>query len=179
MPFSFSILTICTLEKLKYAETVIEQVHIKTFRGDLNWKCNTGSAKSRLCELFAAGQTLDRVNEIFRYVLLDPREKEFEAAMKTCVVKSCKKALASITTHIFETVWAVGASVAAAMAISTSSQVSSSFSLTSLKLYRTRSAPLHRVRPRRCGGHRARWCGRINGRPSAERSPACHPFAGR
>lgn len=34
--------------------------------------------------------------------------------------KRCESKLASITNHIFETVWAVGASVAAAMAISTS-----------------------------------------------------------
>ena len=116
------------MEKLKYAETAIEQVHIKTFRGDLPWQCsrdrvsadptpgirvsirfddegtnsaiwervvithpvgeditmlgNPSSAKSGLCQLIAAGQTLDRVNEIFCYVLLDPREREFEAAMK-------------------------------------------------------------------------------------------------
>ena len=37
-----------------------------------------------------------------------------------CVVKRIKVKLASTTTHFFETVWAMGASVAAAMVISTS-----------------------------------------------------------
>ena len=38
---------------------------------------------------------------------------------KICGVKRLLSILASITAHFFETVWAMGASVAAAMAIST------------------------------------------------------------
>jgi hypothetical protein len=38
---------------------------------------------------------------------------------KTCGAKRLMSILASITAHFFETVWAMGASVAAAMAIST------------------------------------------------------------
>jgi hypothetical protein len=116
------------LEQLEYAETVIEQVHIRTLRGDLVWECfenrisadpvssikvlirfedeevnsaiwehvlishpvgkaltmlgNPSSAKAHLNRFLATGQTLDRVNAIFRHVLLEPREKAFEAAMK-------------------------------------------------------------------------------------------------
>ena len=39
---------------------------------------------------------------------------------KTCVAKRCKLNLVSIITNFFETNWAMGTSVAAAMAISTS-----------------------------------------------------------
>lgn len=41
-----------------------------------------------------------------------------EAKSEVCVAKRCKSKLASIITHFFETLWAVGASVAAAMVIS-------------------------------------------------------------
>ncbi len=37
-----------------------------------------------------------------------------------CAVKHCRTALASITIHLWETIWAVGTSGAAAMVISTS-----------------------------------------------------------
>jgi len=116
------------LEKLKYAETVIEQVHIKTFRDELKWELgrdsisaeptsairifikfdddgpdsavweyilvghpvgkdstmlgNPVSARARLCSLLASGRTLDQLNDIFRHALLEPRKREFEAAMK-------------------------------------------------------------------------------------------------
>ena len=38
----------------------------------------------------------------------------------TCVVQRLKSYLVSIITHLFNIIWAMGASVAAAMAISTS-----------------------------------------------------------
>lgn len=43
---------------------------------------NPGLAKSLLAKLNASGSMLDQVNEIFRHVVLDPRRKEFEVAMK-------------------------------------------------------------------------------------------------
>jgi hypothetical protein len=43
---------------------------------------NPDSDKARLCDQIASAGTLDQVNEIFRYVLLGPRKKEFEAAMR-------------------------------------------------------------------------------------------------
>lgn len=116
------------MENLTYAETVIEQVHMKTFRGGLKWRCNRDSVsadpttainvsfkfdddgpdsaiweyvmithpvgkdmtmignpaspKARFCQIIASGRTLDQANEIFRHILLEPRKKEFEAAMK-------------------------------------------------------------------------------------------------
>lgn len=43
---------------------------------------NLASSKSRLYEPITSAQTLAQVNEVFRYVLLEPRKREFEAAMK-------------------------------------------------------------------------------------------------
>jgi len=43
---------------------------------------NPASSKAGLYELITSASMLDQVNEIFRYVLLDPRKQEFEAAMK-------------------------------------------------------------------------------------------------
>jgi hypothetical protein len=43
---------------------------------------NPGSATSRIVALTASGPMLDQVNEIFRHVVLNPRKKEFEVAMK-------------------------------------------------------------------------------------------------
>jgi hypothetical protein len=117
-----------TLDPLKYAEIVIEQVHMRTIQGKLQWENsqdwvranptpaigmsikyqddgpdaaiwefalikhpvgkdstmigNPASANSRIVKLNATGSMLDQMNEIFRHVVLDPREKEFEEAMK-------------------------------------------------------------------------------------------------
>jgi hypothetical protein len=43
---------------------------------------NPASDKSRLYDPITFTETLNQMNEIFRYVLLEPRKKEFEAAMK-------------------------------------------------------------------------------------------------
>jgi hypothetical protein len=109
------------LQRLKYAETVIEQVHLKTFQCSQDWvranptppigvsikyqddgpdaaiwECvlikhpvgkdstvigNPASPKSHY-GLAASGSMLDQLNEICRHVVLDPRQKEFEVAMK-------------------------------------------------------------------------------------------------
>jgi len=116
------------MEKLTFAETVIERAHYKTLRGELQWKINAssvtveltpaiyvmfnfdddgpdsatwesimikhpvgkgmtilgnpGGPKARLYDGTIPAETLNQLNEIFRYVLLDPRQKDFEAAMK-------------------------------------------------------------------------------------------------
>ena len=116
------------MEKLKYAETVIEQAHSRTCRGELEWIAgrtwiqakltpeiqvsikykddgpdsaiwdnvmishpvgrgltfvgNPASPDVRYFEFVAVGPTLDRVNEIFRQVFLEPRHQQFEAVMK-------------------------------------------------------------------------------------------------
>jgi hypothetical protein len=117
-----------TLETVKFAETVIGQVHAKTLQGGLTWEINrdrvaaeptpnirvtinfdddgpdsaiwqnvmithpvgvgvtllgnSASPKAKLFVQVKSGKMLDQINEIFRYVLLEPRKKEFEAAMK-------------------------------------------------------------------------------------------------
>ena len=43
---------------------------------------NPASEKAQFHRIKASGRTLDQANEIFRHVLLEPRKKEFEAAMK-------------------------------------------------------------------------------------------------
>ena len=43
---------------------------------------NPASAKARLNQLIESAETLAQVNAIFNHVLLEPRKKEFEAAMK-------------------------------------------------------------------------------------------------
>ena len=116
------------MEKLKYAELVIEEIYSKTINGTLQWKDDQGSvsaqptpairvsisyeddgpdaaiwervfighpigrdmtmvgnpasSRARLSTLMASGQMLDKLNDIFRRVLLDPRKSEFEAAIK-------------------------------------------------------------------------------------------------
>jgi hypothetical protein len=47
-------------------------------------------------------------------------KKQEKSESQACVAKRCKEGLVSIITHLWETIWAVGASVAAAMVISTS-----------------------------------------------------------
>lgn len=47
-------------------------------------------------------------------------KKHWKAKSDVCVVKRFRVKLASIVTHIFDTVWATGAGVAGAMAISSS-----------------------------------------------------------
>jgi hypothetical protein len=49
---------------------------------DMTMIGNPASANAHLCRLTAAGQMLDQLNEIFLRVLLDPRKKQFEAAIK-------------------------------------------------------------------------------------------------
>ncbi|MGY0782517.1 hypothetical protein ACW7BC_31995 [Azospirillum argentinense] len=51
-------------------------------------------------------------------------KKQKKSKSEACVAKRCMSKLASIITHFFETVWAMGVSVAAAMAISTSTHFS-------------------------------------------------------
>jgi hypothetical protein len=109
-------------------EMVIDQVHEKTFRGDLEWRSsgdsvraeptpaivvgfkfyddgpdsavweyvyvthpvgkdmtmlgNPASTKTRLIESKASGKTLVKLDDLFRHVLLEPRKKQFEDAMK-------------------------------------------------------------------------------------------------
>jgi hypothetical protein len=43
---------------------------------------NPASAKSTLYKHPPSALSLNRMNEIFQFILLDPREKEFEVAMK-------------------------------------------------------------------------------------------------
>ena len=115
------------MEKIKYAEIVIKEVHSRTTHGALKWENNqhsitaqpnqairvsinyvddvpdaatweyvmithpVGNAMTMIgnpsfsktrAELLADGEMLDQLNEIFRLVLLDPRKREFEVAMK-------------------------------------------------------------------------------------------------
>ena len=78
-----TILVSIRFEDYEANSAIWEYVMIKHPVGQgMTMLCNPASAKSRLCELLAAGQTLDRVNEIFRYVLLDPRKEAFRAAME-------------------------------------------------------------------------------------------------
>jgi hypothetical protein len=43
---------------------------------------NPASPKAEYCQTKAAGQMLDQMNDIFLRVLLDPRKRDFEAAIK-------------------------------------------------------------------------------------------------
>jgi hypothetical protein len=122
------------LETLKFAETVIGQVHAKTLQGGLAWEVDRGrvaaepttniqvtinfdddgpdsaiwqnviikhpvgegvtilgnpaSPKANLFVQVKSGKMLDQINEIFRYVLVEPRKKEFEAAMRELLGES-------------------------------------------------------------------------------------------
>jgi hypothetical protein len=116
-----------TLEKLKYAEDVVDRVHAQTFKGELKWNCNSerilveptpniwmridfedegpdsaiwknvmikhpvgkgvtilgnpDAPKTILFDPTPRGRMLDQVNEIFRHVLLDTRQRQFEDEM--------------------------------------------------------------------------------------------------
>jgi hypothetical protein len=122
------------LETLKFAETVIGQVHAKTLQGCLAWEIarsrvaaeptsniqmtinfdddgpdsaiwqnvmiknpvgegvtilgNPASPKAKLFVQVKSGKMLDQINEIFRNAVLEPRKKEFEAAMKELLGES-------------------------------------------------------------------------------------------
>jgi hypothetical protein len=49
---------------------------------DMTMIGNPASPTAYLYAIKAGGQMLDQLNQIFRRVLLDPRKREFEAAMK-------------------------------------------------------------------------------------------------
>lgn len=118
------------MEKLKYAEIVIKEVHSRTTQGTLKWEDknhvsliaaqptpaigvsiryvdngpdgatweyakithpvgidetmigNPASSRARSAEVLADSDMLEQLNEIFRLVLLDPRQRDFEVAMK-------------------------------------------------------------------------------------------------
>lgn len=58
------------------------------------------------------------VGEQIKEAIMSKKIKKTKFGIRT--VKRCKKRLAAISPHFFESVWAVGASVAAAMVISSS-----------------------------------------------------------
>ena len=116
------------MEKIKYAEIVIKEVHSRTTHGALKWENNQhsitaqptpaigvsieylddgpdgatweyvmithpvgtartmignpSSSKAHLTAMVADGDMLDQLNEIFGLVLLDPRKKDFDIAIK-------------------------------------------------------------------------------------------------
>ena len=77
-----------------------------------------GSNPTAALVLVALLTALRYVGERIKEAIMNKKFRKSKS--KACVAKRCKSNLVSIITNFFETNWAMGTSVAAAMAISTS-----------------------------------------------------------